>query len=150
MTVKKKIFIGVAVLALAAGLYGYKEYNRRNKDLANVRADMKMNSADLINAFKKNETEANKNFLDKVIQVEGTVKEVIKDEKGYYTVVVQFVVDIDGRISDIKPLTKHGYGLEEEAVRVLRKATKWEPGIQNGYPVKSYRKQPITFRVTSE
>jgi len=88
MTVKKKIFIGVAVLALAAGLYGYKEYNRRNKDLANVRADMKMNSADLINAFKKNETEANKNFLDKVIQVEGTVKEVIKDEKGYYTLVL--------------------------------------------------------------
>jgi len=70
--------------------------------------------------------------------------------EGSYTVVVQFVVDIDGRISDIEPLTKHGYGLEEEAVRVLRKATKWEPGIQNGYPVKSYRKQPITFRVTSE
>jgi len=70
--------------------------------------------------------------------------------EGSYTVLVQFVVDIDGRISDIEPLTKHGYGLEEEAVRVLRKATKWEPGIQNGYPVKSYRKQPITFRVTSE
>ena len=70
--------------------------------------------------------------------------------EGSYTVLIQFVVDIDGTVSDIKALTNHGYGLEEEAIRVLRKATKWEPGIQNGYPVKSYRKQPITFRVTSE
>jgi periplasmic protein TonB len=67
--------------------------------------------------------------------------------EGFYTVLIQFVVDIDGSISDIRPLTSHGYGLEEEAVRVLRKATKWEPGIQNGHPVKSYRKQPITFQV---
>jgi len=67
--------------------------------------------------------------------------------EGSYTVLIQFVVDIDGSISEIKPLTSHGYGLEEEAVRVLRKATKWEPGIQNGRPVKSYRKQPITFQV---
>ena len=59
-----------------------------------------------------------------------------------YTVLIQFVVDIDGSISDIKPLTRHAYGLEEEAVRVLKRAAKWEPGIQNGRPVKSYRKQP--------
>ena len=70
--------------------------------------------------------------------------------EGSYTVLIQFVVDVDGTVSDINALTNHGYGLEEEAIRVLRKATKWEPGIQNGYPVKSYRKQPITFRVTSE
>ena len=70
--------------------------------------------------------------------------------EGSYTVLIQFVVDLDGSISDIKALTKHGYGLEDEAIRVLRKATKWEPGIQNGYHVKSYRKQPITFKVLGE
>jgi len=67
--------------------------------------------------------------------------------EGIYTVLMQFVVDIDGSISDIKPLTNHGYGLEEEAIRVLKKATRWEPAIQNGRPVKAYRKQPITFQV---
>ena len=66
---------------------------------------------------------------------------------GRYTVIIQFVVDVEGNVSDIKPLTSHGYGLEEEAMRVLRKADKWEPGIQQGYKVKSYRKQPITFVV---
>ena len=70
--------------------------------------------------------------------------------EGSYTVLIQFVVDIDGSISDIKALTSHGYGLEEESIRVLRRATKWEPGIQNGHPVKSYRKQPITFQVVGQ
>ena len=69
---------------------------------------------------------------------------------GSYTVIIQFVVDIDGSISDIKALTNHGYGLEQEAIRVIKKATKWEPAIQNGRHVKAYRKQPITFRVEPE
>jgi protein TonB len=69
---------------------------------------------------------------------------------GRYTVVIQFVVDREGNVSDIKPLTDHGYGMEEEAVRVLRKATKWEPAIQNGYKVKAYHKQSITFVIVEE
>jgi len=69
---------------------------------------------------------------------------------GRYTVLIQFVVDREGNVSDIKPLTNIGYGMEEEAVRVLKKATRWEPAIQNGYPVKAYHKQPITFEVIGE
>ena len=69
---------------------------------------------------------------------------------GSYTVIIQFVVDTDGSISDIKALTNHGYGLEQEAIRVIKKATKWEPAFQNGRHVKAYRKQPITFQVEGE
>jgi protein TonB len=69
---------------------------------------------------------------------------------GRYSVVIQFVVDKEGNVSDIQTLTKHGYGLEEEALRVLRKAPKWEPAIQNGIRVKAYRKQVITFEVNEE
>lgn len=69
---------------------------------------------------------------------------------GRYTVVIQFVVDKEGNVSDIKALTNVGYGMEEEAIRVLRKATKWEPAIQNGYKVKAYRQQPITFVVETD
>lgn len=69
---------------------------------------------------------------------------------GRYSVVIQFVVDVNGNVSDIKALTSHGYGMEEEAIRVLRKAAKWEPAIQNGNQVKAYRRQPITFDVQSE
>lgn len=69
---------------------------------------------------------------------------------GRYTVMIQFVVDVDGSVSDIRALTSTGFGMEEEAMRVLKKATKWEPAIQNGRQVKAYRKQPITFLVTEE
>jgi len=69
---------------------------------------------------------------------------------GVYTVVIQFVVDRDGHVSDIKPLTKHGYGMEAEVVRLLRKAPKWIPAMQNGRTVKAYRKQPVTFQVAAE
>lgn len=67
---------------------------------------------------------------------------------GRYSVIIRFVVDKEGNVSDITPLTSHGYGMEEEAMRVLRMAAnKWEPAIQNGYKAKAYHKQMITFEV---
>ena len=70
--------------------------------------------------------------------------------EGTYTVYIQFVVSKDGSISDVRALTKHGYGMEEEAVRVIKKGPRWTPAIQNGRQVNAYRKQPITFQVQSE
>ncbi len=70
--------------------------------------------------------------------------------EGTYTTVVQFVVDKEGNISDVRALTNHGYGMEQEAMRVIKKGPKWTPAIQNGRQVKAYRKQPITFQVTGE
>ena len=67
---------------------------------------------------------------------------------GKYTVWIQFIVDREGSVSDLKALTNNGYGMEEEAMRVLRKVPKWTPALQNGRNVKAYRKQPITFVVT--
>jgi protein TonB len=69
---------------------------------------------------------------------------------GSYTVIVQFIVDKQGSISDVKALTKHGYGMEDEAIRAIRKGPKWTPAIQNGRNVNAYRKQPITFVVAEE
>ena len=69
---------------------------------------------------------------------------------GVYKVVLQFVVSKDGRISDIKPLTAHGFGMETEAIRVIKKAPNWTPAIQNGKQVNAYRTQPIIFQVNGE
>ena len=70
--------------------------------------------------------------------------------EGTYTTLIQFVVDKEGNISDVKAMTNHGYGMEKEAIRVIQKGPKWTPAIQNGRQVKAYRKQPITFVVTGE
>lgn len=69
---------------------------------------------------------------------------------GVYTVYVQFVVSKDGSISDVKAMTTHGYGMEAEAVRVIKKGPAWTPAVQNGRSVNAYRKQPITFQVEGE
>jgi periplasmic protein TonB len=47
-------------------------------------------------------------------------------------------------------LSTHGKGMEEEAIRVIKKGPDWVPAIQNGRNVKAYRKQPITFVVAPE
>jgi len=65
------------------------------------------------------------------------------------TVVVQFIVDADGNISDIHPVsgpTKGG--LREEAVRVVGLSGKWTPATQNGHKVRSYKKVPLQFKMS--
>jgi protein TonB len=69
---------------------------------------------------------------------------------GRYSVVIQFVVDKEGNVSEIRPLTSHGHGMEEEAVRVLKRSPQWEPAFLNGYKVKAYHRQVITFEVNPE
>ena len=66
---------------------------------------------------------------------------------GNYTVILQFIVDTTGNISNIKAITNKGFGLEAEAVRVIKKSGKWIPAKQFGKSVKAYRKQPLTFQV---
>jgi len=67
------------------------------------------------------------------------------------TVVVQFIVDKEGNVSDVEAISgpKEG-GLRDEAIRVIKKSGKWTPAVQNGRQVKSYKKQPVTFRLQSE
>lgn len=70
--------------------------------------------------------------------------------EGTFTTVVQFVVDVDGSISNVVSLTNHGYGMEEAAIKTIKKGPKWIPAIQNGREVKAYRKQMITFVVQTQ
>ena len=67
---------------------------------------------------------------------------------GTYRVVVRFIVSKDGSISDVQAETKHGYGMEAEVVKLIKKGPRWEPAIQNGNIVAAYKKQPITFVVS--
>lgn len=67
------------------------------------------------------------------------------------TVVVQFIVDKEGNVSDVEAVSgPSSGGLREEAIRVIKKSGKWEPAVQNGRKVKSYKKQPITFKLETE
>lgn len=67
--------------------------------------------------------------------------------KGRYAVVIEFVVKEDGSYADFIALTNHGFGMEEEAMRVLSAVKKWKPAMKNDKPVESVYKKEIVFVV---
>jgi protein TonB len=71
-------------------------------------------------------------------------------DPGTYTVQVRFLVEKDGSIADVQSLNDPGFGLSKAAVDVVKRGPKWNPGIQNGKPVRSYHTQPITFVVQEQ
>jgi TonB family protein len=62
-------------------------------------------------------------------------------------VLTTFIIEKDGSISDIKVEKKLGSGTDEEAIRVLKLAKKWEPGMVNGKPVRVKYNIPINFSI---
>ncbi len=70
------------------------------------------------------------------------------DDIESLTVHVSFVIEKDGSMTDIKVLRNPGYGLDKEAIRVLKSLkTKWKPGILNGQNVRTQYTLPITVKV---
>ena len=103
--------------------------------------------------FTKVEIEASyignwKNFLERNLSPEVPIENGATP--GTYTVIIQFVVDINGMVSDIKALTNHGFGMEQEAMRVIKKSGKWRPAFQNKNEVRAFRRQPIIFQVLEQ
>ncbi|WP_256010712.1 energy transducer TonB [Desertivirga xinjiangensis] len=65
-------------------------------------------------------------------------------------VILSFVVEKDGSLTDIKVLRDLGMGTGEEAIRVLKKSKKWNPGIQNGRPVRVNYTIPILLNLEAQ
>lgn len=67
------------------------------------------------------------------------------------TVFVSFTVEKDGTLSDIKTDgRKLGYGIDDEAIRALKLAKRWNPGMQNGKPARVKFNIPIKFTLPNE
>jgi len=86
-------------------------------------------------------------FLQKNLNADIPSKKGAKP--GTYEVQIGFIVDVDGKLYDMKPLTKYGYGMEDEVLRVLRISPDWVPAKQNGKAVTFYKKQSVTFIVSN-
>ncbi|MDB5110244.1 MAG: hypothetical protein JWR67_1358, partial [Mucilaginibacter sp.] len=81
------------------------------------------------------------NFLSKTIKYPAEMREKKVQGKVY----VQFVVEEDGSLSDIKAIRGPGSGSEEEAVKAIGLSPKWNPGIQNGKTVRVQYTVPVNF-----
>lgn len=61
------------------------------------------------------------------------------------TVYITFVVGLEGSIAEVKLLRGIGKECDEEALRVIKMMPAWQPGTQNGVPVRVQYNLPIRF-----
>ena len=73
---------------------------------------------------------------------------VVAQENGVQgRVIVGFVVEKDGSISDVKVMRSVDPSLDREALRVVKAMPKWKPGKQNGSAVRVKYTVPVVFRL---
>lgn len=63
------------------------------------------------------------------------------------TVIVVFLINSDGSVSDVEVLRGIGGGADEEAVRVVENSPKWSPAQQKGQVVNSRMRLPVRFKL---
>lgn len=62
-------------------------------------------------------------------------------------VLVKFVIETDGSISNVSVVKGVDPELDAEAIQVVKKMPKWTPGKNRGIPVRSYFTLPVTFKI---
>jgi len=86
-------------------------------------------------------TQALMSYLSRNIRYNSTAIEFRITGKVY----ISFVVLPNGKIDDVRVVKGLGFGLDEEAVRVVKSMPRWLPGTQNGLPVAVVYNLPIQF-----
>ena len=107
----KKIILVVVLLALG-GWYAYYQYNRKNKDLKDESADVVINAPALIKAFQQDTSAANRQYVDKIVAVTGTVKKI--DADGNPVVVF---LGVPGEMSSVKCSMDSTHGEDYKAMK---------------------------------
>ncbi len=90
--------------------------------------------------------EAWKKFLQKYLDPSIPVKE--KWKPGKYRLIIKFIVEKDGSLSDISTEDYVGSKTAQSCINLIKNGPKWKPALQNGHVVTAYRRQPITFLVS--
>lgn len=127
----KKIFryvvLPLLLILCAAAIYIYKEYHRTHKDTARLKPDYTVSAGDLLKEFAGNEQGSNKKYWDKVIVVNGILKELGKDDRGLYTVALGDTASMSSVRCNIDSLHSAEAALLQEGAQVSVK------GICSGY-----------------
>lgn len=88
--------------------------------------------------------------LMKYLQKNTRYPKVCKEQGLQGRVIVQFVVNTDSTISDVKVVKPVNPHFDEEALRVVKAMPKWNPGKQRGEPVRVRFTLPVTFRLPED
>ncbi len=112
MTTKKTILIVVLVGAVIAGILAYKAYNQKVPGLDKQKADVTLTADQLIKKFETDEATANKELLDKVIAVNGTVRSVEQSAAG-----VTVILGDEGSMSSVRCSMDSTYSIQASQIQ---------------------------------
>jgi protein TonB len=73
-----------------------------------------------------------------------------KAPPGNYTVTISFLVDKEGKVSNVQVLNDPGYGTAEDVLKAFKHTPDWLPATISGKPVVYRQKQNITYQVTEK
>ncbi|MBQ8646165.1 MAG: energy transducer TonB [Bacteroidales bacterium] len=73
--------------------------------------------------------------------------EIAKENGVQGRVTLQFTIDTDGSVTNVKVLRGVDSSLDKEAVRVVSSSPKWKPGMQRNKPVKVKYTFPVVFNL---
>lgn len=99
-----KYLVGILIVAVATGAY---MYYKPHQNIKAAKADVSLPAEAVFAAFEKDEAAANTEYLDKIVAVNGTVKEVNTNEEGITTVTLDAGQDMFGVICQLDELTEH-------------------------------------------
>lgn len=126
-TIFRYIVLPLLVLLGAAAFYIYKEYNRTHKDTSKLKPDYSLSTARLLQEFETNAELSGKKYWDKVLRVEGVIKDLVKDDNGFYSIVLGDTASASSVRCSVDSLHSH------EAAVLQKGATTVVKGICTGY-----------------
>ena len=119
---------------------GEDEFNEELKDLAADQDIYTFEGVEQPPEFKGG-MRAWVEFLQRNLRYPAVAEEVTVQGR----VLVGFVIDKDGLLTDVKVIKGMGFGCDEEALRVIKKSPAWKAGMQNGRAVRVRYIMPISF-----
>ena len=84
-------------------------------------------------------------YISPIVTQHGSELAANRNNSG--TCEVRFLVDKNGKVSDVQPTTMKGTELADLAVNAIKDGPDWIPGKQNGHAVNSFVIQPVSFRL---
>ncbi|MFA4853498.1 MAG: energy transducer TonB [Bacteroidales bacterium] len=134
-----KNFIKILFVLIVTTLFS-KTSTVFSQEIKEVKKSPVLTIVEIMPKFKGGE-QAMYKWLSKKIKYPKNAKE--NEITG--TVIITFVIEKNGSVSNVEILKGIGGGCEEEALRVIKLMPKWKPGKQSGVPVRVQFNLPIIF-----
>ena len=136
MKTRKNVSLKVALMMLVL-LFSFTTSTAQTK-----KNDMLFSVVEVMPQFPGGQIAMLKYIMENIKYPEQAMKKGIQGR-----VVVRFIVEKDGSISNVRPALSVHPLLDKEAVRVVKSMPKWSPGKQNGKPVRVRFNVPVMFKL---